>query len=159
MRSLFSILRYVFVSLEILVCVIGTAACLSFPATFAWLSDRIGSQAELLKYFGLLPVGMMIYDTTVVKQILMPETDKRHVLQNWELYFDFKLGCIVGLAYAGVFVVMGFSCLLFDWKVPEPYQSALLLTSVVGAMTVSATLYFAHIKIEELFRKHSTPAP
>jgi hypothetical protein len=62
------------------------------------------------------------------------------------------------LAYAGIFAVLGVSCLFFDWKAPEPYQSAFLLTSVVGAITVSATLYLAHIKIEELFRKHSIPA-
>ncbi len=83
---------------------------------------------------------------------------KRFCSLNWELYFDFKLGCIIGLAYAAVFSVVGVSCLFFDWKVPEAFQSAFLITSVVGAITVSAMLYFAHIKIEELFRKHSTPA-
>ena len=159
MKSLLSILRYVFVSLEFLACVAGTAACFFFPAAFGWLSERIGNQAELLKYFGLLPVGLVVYDTTVVKNILMPEADKKNVLQAWDLYFDFKLGCIVGLAYAGVFSVTGVCCLFFDWKVAEPYQSSFLLTSVVGAITVSATLYFSHIKIEELFRKHSLSAP
>lgn len=158
MKTLISILRYVLVSLEFLVCVAGAAAWFFFPSSLGWLSERIGSQAELLKYFGLLPVGLVVYDTTVVKNILMPESDKRNALQNWELYLDFKLGCIVGLAYAGIFAVLGVSCLFFDWKAPQPYQSAFLLTSVVGAITVSATLYFAHIKIEELFRKHSTPA-
>ncbi len=158
MKSLLSILRYTFVSPECLVCVTGAASCLLFPSGLAWLSDRIGSQAELLKYFGLLPVGLVVYDATSVKNILMPEADKLRVLQSWDLYFDFKLGCIVGLAYAVVFAVVGICCLFFEWKAPQACQSALLLISVVGAITVAATFYFSHIKIEEVFRKHSTAA-
>ncbi len=113
MKTLLSILRYVLVSLEFFVCVAGAAAWLFFPSGLGWLSERVGSQAELLKYFGLLPVGLVVYDTTVVKNILMPEADKRNALQSWELYFDFKLGCIIGLAYAAIFTVAGVSCLFF----------------------------------------------
>ena len=158
MKYLLSTLRYIFVSPECLVCVAGTAACIFFPSGFARLSNRIGGQAELLKYFGLLPVGLLVYNTNAVKSILMPEADKLNALQSWELYPDFKLGCVIGLAYAIGFTGAGIACLLFDWKMPQAYQSAFLLTSITGALTVSATLYFAHIRIEELFRRHSSPS-
>lgn len=39
---------------------------------------------------------------------------------------------------------------------PAAYQSAMLTTSVIGAVMVSATLYYANIKVEELFRQHRT---
>ncbi len=158
MKSLLSTLRYIFVSPECLVCAVGAASCVFFQSELASLSGRIGSQAELLKYLGLFPIPLIVYDTTVVKNILMPEADKSNALQKWELYLDFKLGCIVGLVYAALFVIVGIFCLFLDWKVPKAYQSAFLLTSVVGAATVSATLYFANIKIEELFRQYSTPS-
>jgi len=44
--------------------------------------------------------------------------------------------------------------MLFDWKNPAAHQSAMLIASVAGAVTVSASLYFANIKVEELFREH-----
>ncbi|MEJ7745481.1 MAG: hypothetical protein WKF61_01760 [Luteimonas sp.] len=124
-----------------------------------WLSGRIGGQADLLKYFGLLPFGLVVYDSKVVKSILIPDGDKLNLFQQWDLYGDFKLGCIVGLIYAVLFAVVGIACFFFDWKVPSAHQSALLLTSMTGALTVSATLYFAHLKIEEMFRRHSRQSP
>ena len=159
MKRLLSILRYVFVSLEFLVCAAGIALYVFLPGQFIWISERIGSQAELLKYFGLLPIGLVVYDSTVSKNILMPDADKRNAFQRWELYGDFKCGCIVGLGYAVLFGFAGIGCFFFDWKSPAAHQAALLLTSITGALTVSATLYFAHIKVEELFRQHSNPSP
>jgi len=158
MKWCLNILRYVFVSPEFLVCVTGAALCIFLPDKFVWLSERIGNQAELLKYFGFLPVGLVIYDSTVVKTILMPESDKRNDFQKWERYADFKCGCIVGLVFAVIFGIAGIASFFFDWKIPAPFQSAFLLTSIAGAVTVSTSLYFAQIRIEELFRKHSNPS-
>ena len=158
MRQVLNILRYVFVSPEFLVGVAGVGMYFFLPGQFVWLSGRIANQAELLKYFGLLPFGLIVYDSKVVKSILMPEADKRNTFQKWELYGDFKLGCVVGLSYAVFFGCAGIACFFFDWKTPAAYQSAFLLTSIVGALTVSMTLYFTHIKIEELFRQHSKPS-
>jgi len=148
----------VFVSPELLVCASGLALGFFLPTQFIWLSERIGTQAELLKYFGVLPVGLLVYDSTVAKGILMPEGDRQGYFQRWEGYEDFKDGCIVALCYAILFVIAGIAGFFFDWKAPAAYQSALLLTSISGALAVSATLYFAHIKIEELFRHHSGPS-
>lgn len=158
MRRLLTILRYVFVSPELLVCVSGLAFFVFLPGQFVWLSERIGTQAELLKYFGLLPVGLFVYDSAVAKSILLSDSDKRGYFQKWEDYEDFKSGCMVALCYAVLFGITGVACFFFDWKRPSAHQSAFLLTSIAGALTVSATLYFAHIKIEEIFRQHSSPS-
>lgn len=156
MRRLLTILRYVFVSPELLIGVVGLSSCVFLPAQMVWLSERIGTQAELLKYFGLLPVGLIVYDSTVAKSILMPDGDKWSSFQKWEDYEDFKAGCIVALCYAVLFGIIGVACFFFDWKTPSGHQSAFLLTSIAGALTVSSILYFAHIRIEELFRRHSS---
>lgn len=156
MRWLLAILRYAFVSPEFLVCLSGLVLYVFFPEPLIWLSRRISDQSELLKYLGLLPIGLFVYDTTVVKTILMPDGDKKSIFQSWGYYSDIKLACIIGLLYAVLFGIVGVSCLLFDWKAAAAYQSACLLTSIAGALMVSATLYFAHIKIEELFRQHSS---
>jgi Na+-transporting NADH:ubiquinone oxidoreductase subunit NqrB len=129
------------------------------PGWFFWLSDRIGHQAELLKYLGLLPTGLMVYDSTIVKSILLPEADKSTILQSWQLYGNLKCGTVVALLYGIAFVVAGMAALLFNWQRPAPSQSALLITSIVGALTVSGTLYFAQIRIEELFREHRSQKP
>lgn len=77
------------------------------PREFVWLSKQIGNQAELLRFSDLLPVGLVVYDSKVVQQILMPDADNRNVLQRWELYKDFKCGCIVGLFYGALFGITG----------------------------------------------------
>jgi len=156
MRGLLAILRYAFISPEFLVCLSGIAVYNFFPGQLVWLSGRIGDKAELLKYLGLLPFGLVAYDSNVIRDILMPHSDKKIIFQKWEFYADIKWGCIVALLYAVLFGVVGCACLLFDWKAAVAYQSGFLLTSIVGALTVSASLYFTHIKIEELFRQHSS---
>lgn len=157
MKHVLTILRYAFVSLECLVSVAGLVIYIFCPGAFIWLSERIGQQAELLKWFGLLPVGLVVYDSTLLKAMLFPDGDKHGVLQSWKLYWNLKCGCVVGLCYGIVFAVTGITALLFDWKSPAAYQSAVLVTSVAGALTVSGTLFFSHIKVEELFRQSPTP--
>ena len=152
MKRVLTILRYYFISPEFLVAVVGMALFTLWPNWFIWLSERIGRQAELLKYFGLLPAALVVYDAQAVKNILFPASDKQTVLQGWNRYWDLKCGGVVGLVYGIMFAAAGFAALLCDWKSPAAHQSALLITSVCGALCVSATLYFTHIKIEELFR-------
>lgn len=159
MKRFVTILRYFFVSPEFLVAVVGMALFTFCPNWFVWLSERIGRQAELLKYFGLLPAACVVYDSQAVKNILFPASDKQTVLQGWNRYWDLKCGGVVGLVYGIMFAVAGFAALLCDWKTPAALQSALLITSVCGALCVSATLYFTHIKIEELFRQQKTEFP
>lgn len=159
MKRILTILRYFFVSPEFLMSVAGLTLFTFWPNWFVWLSERIGRQAELLKYFGLLPAALVVYDSQAVKNILLPASDKQTVLQGWGRYWDLKCGGVVGLIYGIIFAVAGFSALLFDWKTPAAHQSALLITSVCGALCVSATLYFTHIKIEELFRGQKKQMP
>jgi hypothetical protein len=149
MKRCGAILRCVFVAPEFLIVLCGASLLVFFPAPFTWLTGRIGGQAELLKYFGLLPAGLVVYDSTLAKSILLPDADKRRVLQSWELHWEFKCAVVVGLVY-------GFCFALFDWKTAAAHQSALLVTSAAGGLAVSVTLFFAHIRVEELFRQHST---
>lgn len=155
MKMLSTILRYVFVSPEFLVLISGIALLMFCPSWFLWLSQRIGHQAELLKYFGLLSAGLVVYDSKTAKDILFPNADKKTILQNWPFYWKLKCGVAVGFLYGTAFAVAGLGSLLFDWQSPAPVHSAMLITSVIGALTVSATLYLAQIKIEELFRQCS----
>ena len=156
MKGVVAILRSFFISPEFLVSVVGLALCVFCPSWFVWLSDRVGHQAELLKYAGLLPAGLAAYDLKVAKGVLLPDADKRTVLQGWPRYWEMKCGVVVGLLYGAIFAVAGIIALLFDWKSPATHQSALLITSVAGALTVSVTLFFAQLKVEELFRQHWT---
>jgi hypothetical protein len=153
MKRIAIILRFFAISPEFLVSVTGLALFNFWPNWFLWLTERIGQQSELLKYFGLLPAALVVYDSQIVKNILFPDSDKRAILQGWGRYWDLKCGGVVGLVYGIIFAIAGFSALLFDWKKPAAHYAALLITSVLGALTVSASLYFTHIKIEELFRQ------
>lgn len=158
MKHILAIFRSVFVSFEFLVCVAGLSIYGLLPEQFMWLGIKISEQAELMKYFGFLPIGLVVYDLKIVKSILMPDSDKRNAFQRWEHYGDFKLGCFVGLFYAVFFAIGGIVSFFFDWKTPNSHSAALLITSMVGALTVAASLYCAHIKIEVLFRQHSDPS-
>lgn len=154
MKMIGHIFRAFFISPEFLISVAGLALCLLFPAWFVWLSERIGRQSDVLKYAWLLPAGLVAYDLTVAKSILLPDADKQTILQSWARYWELKCGVAVGLFYGLVFAVAGIITMMFDWNSPAAHQSAVLMTSVVGAVTVSATLFFANIKVEELFRQH-----
>jgi len=154
MKGVTVILRSVVVSLELLVCVAGVGMCVAFPGWFYWLSERIGQQADVLKYAGLLPAGLVAYDLKVARSILLPDADKRTILQAWPRYWEFKCVVVAGLVYGVLFGVVGLATMLFDWKSPEAYQSAALLTAVAGAVTVAASLFHGNLRVEELFREH-----
>jgi hypothetical protein len=158
MNLLWIILRPVFVSLECLVCIAGIAAYHYFPHYFAWLTERIGQEADLLRYFGLLPLVLVPYDSARLRAILLPAADKRAILQHWERYGQFRYTCIIGFIYGIVFAAAGIISLLLSWKIAAACQSALLATSLTGALTVAGTLFFASIKIEELFRQALAPS-
>lgn len=154
MKGIVAILRAFLISPEFVVSLGGVMLGVLFPDWFDWLSERIGRQSDVLKYAGLLPAGLVAYSLKVSKSILFPDADKRAVLQGWARYWELKCGIVVGMIYSLVFAVAGIVTLLFDWKNPAAYQSAVLLTSVAGAMTVAGSLFQANIRIEELFREH-----
>lgn len=154
MKRVTVILRSVVVSVEFLVVMAGVAAGAMLPNEFHWLSERIGQQADVLKYAGLLPAGLVAYDLKVVRSILLPDADKRTILQAWPRYREFKCVVVVGVVYGVLFGVVGLATMLFDWKSPEAYQSAALLTAVAGAVTVAASLFHGNVRVEELFREH-----
>lgn len=156
MKRCNAILRSIFVGPEFFILIAGAVLLVFFPDPFIWLTGRIGHDAELLKYFGLLPAGLVVYDATVTKGILLPDADIRRILQSWKLHWELKCTAVIALVYGFSFGVGGFAALLLDWKTPGAHQSALLIASIGGGLTVSVSLYFAHIKIEELFRQHST---
>jgi hypothetical protein len=157
MKRLWTIFRTAVISLECLILLGGWAVFVFWPAWLVWLSGAIGQQAEVLKYGGLLPAGLVVYDSKVLKAMLLPKADKGAILQGWGRYWDLKCSGTVGLVYGVVFALGGVASLLFDWKTPSAYQSGLLVTSVAGALATSATLYFASIRVEEMFRTHAPP--
>lgn len=159
MKLIAATFRFIFLSFEFLICVAGVGITVFAPDQLTWLTNKIGEQTELLKYFGFLPAGLVYYDSTLLKSILMPDADKQNTFQKFEYFGDFQIGCWVGLIYGVLFAIGGITCFLFDWKTPNPYPAAFLFTSILGALTVTASLFFAHIKIEVLFRQHTPPLP
>src|SRR5690348_8627313 len=107
MKMMLSCLRYVFISCEFLACLLGIFVYTYWPSQLAWVSQHIGSQADVLKYFAILPIGLAVYDSKCVKDILSPKVDIRNFLQKWNLYLEFKIGCIIGLLYAILFCLLG----------------------------------------------------
>jgi len=154
MRQLITILRGIFISPELLIIAVGYFLACAKPEWLVSLSSRIGQQAELLKYAGLLPAGLIAYDLARAKEILFPSADKRNIFQSWPQYSEFKGTIFSAMFYALAFAVGGVAAMLFDWKAPAAYQSAVLTTALVGSLTVAASLFNAHIKIEETFREN-----
>jgi hypothetical protein len=155
MRGIPAILRSIFISPEFLVVIAGVALACVFPRECIWISQRISQQPELLKYAWLLPAGLVAYDLNVAKSILLPDADKKMLLQGWQRYWELKSTTTVGVLYGFGFAVAGLVTMAFDWKVPASHQSATLLTAVIGAVAVAASLFYAQIRIEELFREHN----
>jgi len=153
MKLIYAFLRSFFISPELLVSVFGFALFEMRPHWFAFLSERIGSQLELLKYVGLLPAGLFAFDANIGRNVLLPNADKGTILQSWPLYGELKCSVGVGVLYGFIFAVAGIATLLFDWKNPAACQSALLVTSLAGALIASATLFYANVKMEEMFRQ------
>jgi hypothetical protein len=154
MKRIVTILRAFLISPELFVSVLGVILLIVCPHWFAFLSGRIGSQAELLKYLGLLPAALVAFDLRFGKSVVLPDADKQTMLQNWPRYAELRCSVMIGVLYGFIFAVAGIAALLFDWRSPAAYQSAVLVTSLAGALTVSATLFYAHVKIEELFREN-----
>jgi hypothetical protein len=154
MKAVLSCLGYIIVSFEFVVCLGGVLVYMFWPSQLAWMSQYIGGSKEFLKYFCFLPIGLVVYDSKYVKNILFPKSDTKSYFQKWDMYFDFKMGCIIGLMYAVFFAALGLVCFFFNWMRPAAFQSAFLLTSILGAVVVTVSFYLHSIKIEEVFRQH-----
>jgi len=150
------ILRAFFISPEFLISLAGLTLCWWRPTWLLAVSEQIAQRSDVLNYAWLLPAGLLGYDAKVARDILFPAADKETLLQGWQRYGELKSGIVVALVYGLIFAGAGIVAMLFDWKTPDAYQSATLISAVVGALTVSVTLYFAEIKVVELFREGLT---
>ena len=143
------------ISPELLIILLGLGIWTWWPTPLEYLAGQAATAGEVLRFIGLLAVGLVAYDIAAVKSILLPEDDRRHHLQHWPRYFELRVTALVGLFYAILFAGSGVIASFLDWTKPTAAHAALLLVAVVGGLTTAGSLFLAQLSIGILLRKHT----
>ncbi|MEK6760196.1 MAG: hypothetical protein AABY51_10535 [Deltaproteobacteria bacterium] len=151
MKILKCYLFCIVISSEFLVLLIGVFL-FTQQELIGFLSSKISDNSELLKYVALLPATLVVYVFKESKTLLFPKDDEKKVLQGWQDYWKLKIRFNIGLLYSITFAFIGVTALIFGFKINEPVGFTLVLISVAGGLIVVAHIYFAIIKLSEIFR-------
>lgn len=120
-----------------------------------FLSSKISDNMELLNYVALVPATSVVYVFRESRSLLFPEDDEKKVLQVWQDYWKWKICFNIGLFYSIIFALIGATAFIFGFKINEPVGFTLVFISVVGGSIVATSIYFAIIKLSEIFRSNS----
>lgn len=155
MKALSAILRAVFISPEFLVIVAILGVWRWRPDILELAAKQVASSGEILRYLGLLASGLLAYDISVAKGILLPDDDKLNALQRWEKFAALKVCVSVGLVYALIFAALGIIASMLDWSHSGAFHGAAILVSVLGAGITTGSFIVAQFNIAILIRRHS----
>ena len=118
------------------------------------VAAALPSNGEMIRYLALLPVGLFVWLLKEGKDILFPgDSEENKRLVQWPDYWRLKLTFGVAVIYGFLFAVASVLVWVLGWKVNEARGFGLLTLSLVGALTVSGTVYFAKIKEKEILMK------
>lgn len=155
MKVLKLYLLCIVISFEFLVLLVGVFL-FTQQELVGFLSSKISDNSELLKYVALvLPATSIFYVFRESRNLLFPKDDEKKVLQGWQDYWKLKIRFNIGLFYSITFALIGATALILGFKINEPVGFTLVLISVAGSSIVAASIYFALIRLSEIFRSNN----
>jgi hypothetical protein len=150
MRRIPYILRIVIISPEFVALAVIALLALVQPSIFIWLSSRINSSNEMVKWLGLLPAGMTGVMITRNTELLSPnpqETSK--VLLQWPEYYKIEYRFWICLFF-GILgsVACGYVMLFGDLK--DHIMLALFLSGITVSSISFLTFLSATITLKRI---------
>jgi hypothetical protein len=98
----------------------------------------------------LVPFGLAVWVANELRQLLQEDKGTTRFLMGWPDYWKLKLHLWVSLIYAVVFVCMSIAPWVVQAGISTGIGLLLFLTSIVGQITLSASVYAARLRVKEL---------
>ena len=156
MTSVKSALRGLFVSPEMLIIAVAIYLITDMPRSIAQISNAIAEGSDAVKYLALLPAAILVWSINEAKSILLPDEDKKALLQHWPRYPDLKSRVAVGLCFQLFFALATFSAWIYSPKFDDPRSFAVATMSVAGCLVGGATFLIASIAVRGIAKRGST---
>lgn len=149
MRALY-FFRVLLISVETFLIGVSGLVWYHFSAYLNHLATTIKLNDDILKYLMLVPVGLAVWVANELRQLLQEDKGTTRFLMGWPDYWKLKLHLWVSLIYAVVFVCMSIAPWLVQAGISTGIGLLLFLTSIVGQITLSASVYAARLRVKEL---------
>jgi hypothetical protein len=149
MRALY-FFRVLLISFETFLIGVSGLVWYHFSAYLNHLATTIKLNDDILKYLMLVPVGLAVWVANELRQLLQEDKGTTRFLMGWPDYWKLKLHLWVSLIYAVVFVCMSIAPWLVQAGISTGIGLLLFLTSIVGQITLSASVYAARLRVKEL---------
>ena len=149
MRALY-FFRVLLISVEAFLIGVSGLVWYHFSAYLNHLATTIQLNDDILKYLMLVPVGLAVWVANELRQLLQEDKGTTRFLMGWPDYWKLKLHLWVSLIYAVVFVCMSIAPWLVQAGISTGIGLLLFLTSIVGQITLSASVYAARLRVKEL---------
>jgi len=149
MRALY-FFRVLIISVEAFLIGVSELVWYLFSADLNHLATTIKLNDDILKYLMLVPVGLAVWVATELRQLLQEDKGTTRFLMGWPDYWKLKLHLWVSLIYAVVFVCISIAPWVVQAGISTGIGLLLFLTSIVGQITLSASVYAASLRVKEL---------
>ena len=149
MRALY-FFRVLLISVEAILIGVSWLVWYHFSADLNHLAATIKLNDDILKYLMLVPVGLAVWVANELRQLLQEDKGTTRFLMGWPDYWKLKLHLWVSLIYAVVFVCMSIAPWVVQAGISTGIGLLLFLTSIVGQITLSASVYAARLRVKEL---------
>jgi hypothetical protein len=149
MRALY-FFRVLLISLEAFLIGIAGLVWYHFSAEFSRLATTIALDDEILKYLMVVPVGLAVWVSQELRQLLQEDKGTTRLLVAWPDYWKLKLHLWVSLVYAAIFVCLSIAPWVVRAGISTGTGLLLFLTSIIGQLILAASVYAARIRVKEL---------
>lgn len=149
MRTIY-FLRVVLVSPEALLIGIAGLVWYHFSADLSHLAATISLNDEILEYLMVVPVGLAVWVANELRQLLQEDKGTTRLLVAWPDYWKLKLHLWVSLIYAVIFVCLSIAPWVVRSGISTGSGLLLFLTSIIGQLILSASVYAARLRAKEL---------
>jgi len=142
--------RVLLISVEALLIGVSGLVWYHFSADLNHLATTIKLNDDILKYLMLVPFGLAVWVANELRQLLQEDKSTTRFLMGWPDYWKLKLHLWVSLIYAVVFVCMSIAPWVVQAGISTGIGLVLFLTSIVGQIALSASVYAARLRVKEL---------
>lgn len=149
MRALY-FFRVLLISAEVFLISVSGLVWYHFSADLNHLAATIKLNDDILKYLMLVPVGLAVWVANELRQLLQEDKGTTRFLLGWPDYWKLKLHLWISLVYAVAFVCMSIAPWVVQAGISTGIGLLLFLTSIVGQITLSASVYAARLRVKEL---------
>lgn len=144
------LLRVVLVSLEAATLAVALLLWTYFRPELTAAAGAISSSNDVLKFVLLLPLVLVAWVATEVRQLLHEDKDTTRLLANWPDYWRLKSHVSVALSYSFVFAGLSIVPWLLASGITGALGFLLFVTSLVGQLVVVVSVYAARLKVKEV---------